>query len=281
MLDFSRCDGAQLSLVRFVIERLVRLGPVSSEDTMIVGAACRDILHVALGHGFAIRATQDVDVAVALADWDAFDELTGRLPPVGTNGIRYLVDQVPVDFLPFGEVEDPEGTVTPERRRDTMSVFGMREVFEHSAALPLGDKLSVRIPSPAGYTALKMAAWADRSIHGELRDAQDLGLALFWYAESPVIEDRLYGTEEGNTVLVAADMDVRRAAAGLLGRDVAAEIGRTRADELRTHWGAAPADQLVQVMRGTVLPGQGMSTGRMGELVEALNRGVWPASREH
>jgi predicted nucleotidyltransferase len=66
MLDFGRCDEQQLSPVRRVIEALASLGDINPHDLMVVGASCRDILHSALGHGFPLRGTTDVDVAIAL-----------------------------------------------------------------------------------------------------------------------------------------------------------------------------------------------------------------------
>jgi predicted nucleotidyltransferase len=72
-----------------------------------------------------------------LPDWAPFEELTQRLEPIGTTGIRYLIRSIPVDLVPFGDVEDPTGSVTPTRRDEDMSVFAFREVFDHASNLRL------------------------------------------------------------------------------------------------------------------------------------------------
>jgi predicted nucleotidyltransferase len=154
---------------------------------MVIGAACRDILHASYGHSFVLRATRDIDVALSLSEWEPYDRLTQSLRRAGHTGIRYLVRDIPVDLMPFGDVEDPTGVVTPAARREAMDVFALREVFEHSSTLSLGEDLQIRIPSAAGYCALKMSAWANRSTTGESRDAPDIAAALYWYMESEAI----------------------------------------------------------------------------------------------
>src|SRR3954454_15144173 len=128
MLDLTRCDAAQLSLVHRVTSEIVALNlGIDPPDLMVVGASCRDVLQSALGHEFNLRATQDVDVALALSGWEVFERLTRQLPPINGNGIRYLVASVPVDLMPFGQVEDPTGTVTPRPRNERMSVWAFNE----------------------------------------------------------------------------------------------------------------------------------------------------------
>lgn len=56
------------------------------------------------------------------------------------------------------------------------------------------------------------------------------------YAESSEIHDRLYETGVGEAALIAEEFDVTRAAARLLGIDVATEIGPERLAELRERW---------------------------------------------
>jgi predicted nucleotidyltransferase len=141
MLDFGRCDELQLGVVREVIDALASSSDINPDDLMVVGASCRDILHSAFGHGFPLRGTTDVDVAIALPDWAPFEELTQSLEPIGTTGIRYLIRSIPVDLVPFGDVEDPTGSVTPTRRDEDMSVFAFREVFDHASNLPLAEDL--------------------------------------------------------------------------------------------------------------------------------------------
>jgi predicted nucleotidyltransferase len=43
----------------------------------------------------------------------------------------------------------------------------------------------------AGYAAAKLGAWLDRSEWHEAKEAGDLALVLYWYAESAAVHDRL------------------------------------------------------------------------------------------
>jgi predicted nucleotidyltransferase len=126
VLDLARCNPALLPLIDAVVTEIVaKSARLHVEDVMIVGASCRDILQSALGHAFALRTTDDIDLGLAVANWAAYDELTGQLPMVGHTGIRYQVVGVPADLMPFGAVEDPPGTVTPTARHEPMSVWAI------------------------------------------------------------------------------------------------------------------------------------------------------------
>ncbi len=221
---------------RVVTDALQRVEGLRSDQVMVVGAWCRDIWHHALGHQFRTAATQDLDLAVAVDSWATFDAISSAYPRVGDSGIRFVIADVKVDVLPFGEVEDPVGTSEPPTRAEGMSVWAFSEVFAGAASLDLGEAGRIRIPTVPGYVATKLAAWLDRSEWNETKDASDIALAMHWYAESSEIHDRLYDTEIGGAALLAEELDVTRAAAHLLGIDVGAEIGSERMAELRGRW---------------------------------------------
>lgn len=279
MLDLTRCEDSQLDLVRRVAAEIVSLTPgLDARNIMIVGAACRDVLHSALGHDFGLRATHDVDVALALSEWTDFEELTSRLTAIKgavSNGIRYRVDGLPVDLLPFGSVEDPTGTVTPQPRNQGMSVWAFAEVFDHSLELPLDEHLTVRMPSIPGYAALKLCAWLDRAAYYQYKDAPDIAVAINWYARSPVIEQNLYETDSGNDILIACEMDVTVASAYLLGRDIGAVIGLERQAELASRWPGEHESALLREMSLSSGAGWRNDLDWRREIVRGLERGLF------
>lgn len=275
MLDFESIDARQFTLVRQVIEELRPLSDIDPDDIMVVGASCRDILHAAYGHDYPLRGTTDVDVAIALPAWAPFDRLTEQLKPTGSNGIRYLVGSIPVDFMPFGGVEDPAGTVMPRRRSEDMDVFGFSEVFAHALKLPLGEGLQIRIPSAAGYCALKLSAWVNRSVDYEFRDGPDIAAVVSWYSESEAIEVRLYETDEGIETLLAAGSDRLLASAALLGRDVAVEIGPERVIELGARWPTAVRRRLANGLGHATLPRWTGDEERRTAVTDALCGAIW------
>ncbi|UQU67047.1 hypothetical protein COUCH_12560 [Couchioplanes caeruleus] len=275
MLDLTACEPSLLYLADTVVtELLVRSTQLRPDDLLLVGANCRDILQRALGHEFELRTTVDVDLGLAIANWEAYDELTEELPTAGNTGIRYSVAGVPADLMPFGPVEQPPGTVIPATRREPMSVWGFTEVFDASLALPLPGGTTIRIPTVAGYAALKLVAWLDRSAYGEYKDASDIATALYWYAKSPAVAAHLFDSDQGQRVLLQEDMDDSVAAARILGEDVARTIGHTRLSELADRWPGKQADLLYHSMTVPNATGWPASAERRQAFVQAMERGM-------
>ncbi len=168
MLDLTRLPDAALAPLARVVDVVLEADTGLSPDRlMVVGAYCRDLLHRALGLRFALTATHDLDLALALRSWEAYRVLAVTFRPAGTTGIRFRIAELAVDLVPFGQIEAPPGTVSPPTRGEPMSVWAFQEI--HAKALPLGlpGGRTIRIPSVAGYAAAKLAAWLDRSAWGE------------------------------------------------------------------------------------------------------------------
>ena len=97
MSDLSETPDAFLLPIARVIESiLAHTSALQSDDVMVVGAWCRDIWHHALGHTFATAATRDLDLALALSSWEAFDDLAGAFPRIGDTGIGYRIAGITV-----------------------------------------------------------------------------------------------------------------------------------------------------------------------------------------
>jgi predicted nucleotidyltransferase len=173
----------------------------------------------------------------------------------------------------FGSIEDPDGFVSPPSRGEPISVWAFEEIFAKSLPLTLTDTLSIRIPTVEGYAAAKLGAWLDRSEWHNVRDAGDLALVMYWYAESTVVHDRLYDTPAGNDILVAEGADLSLAAAYLLGTDVIATIGPRRRDELLARW-PGKTDQLARNLQLHGRPTWSARARRRSELIDALTRGL-------
>lgn len=274
MLNLRRVSEAYLEPVtRVVSEILSHDADLTPGGIMIVGAFCRDIHHEALGHLTYLRQTNDLDVALAITGWEVYTSVTKHFRRVtsASNDIRYSIAGEPVDLLAFGDVENPTGSVTPPPRTEPLSVWGFEEIHRGSLDLSLTPEMTIRLPSVPGYTAAKMMAWLDRSEYGEVKDAQDLALTTYWYAESRAIAERLWandGAEAGKD-----GFDVTLAAARLLGQDVAALIGEERLAELCDRW---PGDE--RLLARTFKPVDTIpwttDPGRTREIIRALTRGL-------
>ncbi|MCC5674763.1 hypothetical protein JNE43_08060 [Kocuria rhizophila] len=138
-------------------------------------------------------------------------------------GVLDVVGGIPVDFMPFdAQLEEPPGTLTPPPRKEGWTVAGFQDVHRHAQDVDIDPReVTVRMPSPAGYTALKLRSWAVRAALHDTKDARDLAVACHWYTESEAVRTELYETERGQRLLMEHDFDQDLAAVALLSRDVA------------------------------------------------------------
>lgn len=214
---------------------------------MLIGAEARDILHARLGHSFPNKATQDVDLAFLIPDWLAYAALVQGLTPIPDTGIAFRVAGMHVDIMAFGSVESPQGTVTPPfRPADPIDVFGMTQVYASADTATLEDGLTVRVPTVAGYVALKLKAWIDRSAVHNQKDAPDLGLALFWASESASFAERFWGDAE---LVGTWEADVGLGGAALLGSDVRQVLGPEGGDHVAALFSEINREELARALR--------------------------------
>lgn len=250
MIELANVDQRLLDDITVVVDELEREVGLDPDQVLVVGAGCRDILHSALGHTFPVRATTDTDLGIAVGDWSISERLETRYRRSGTNGIRYLVNDLPVDIMPFGRIENPPGVSRPRVRDADLVVFGFRDVHERALRLPLSNGRWVRLPQAAGYAVLKMRSWIDR-LAFEDKDARDLALAAFWYQESPEVRARLYDTDAGFEILTACGFDTDLAAVRILGLDAAGQLAPGNRQDLARRWRTLDLDTLA---RSFVLP---------------------------
>lgn len=275
-MNLSRVEPARLDIVDGVVAELIEDGTVEPQTILLLGAECRDVLHRAHGHTFDLRGTNDVDVGLAIDDWNAHDAILSRFTPTGDTGIRYRISGMSVDIMPFGPIERPRGVVSPIRRLDEpFSVFAFQEVFQASLRLRLPSGVSIQIPTPAGYSALKLRAWRDRwTASWETKDGPDLATIVYWYSEDADVASRLWDTPEGVALLTSVDFDYPVAVAKLLGKDTIKLIGPERAAELRTLWLELDLNELAKAFGDPALPAWPIDRATRRAMVEGLTAGL-------
>ncbi|MHB8347397.1 MAG: nucleotidyl transferase AbiEii/AbiGii toxin family protein [Acidiferrobacterales bacterium] len=224
-----RADRPVDPVVRAILREVDRIAGELGLEYFVAGATARDILltHV---HGLNIvRATRDVDFAVAVENWQQFEDIKAALTAEGRFDASQNVPQrlhyclsdagpgYPIDIIPFRGVEQPPNTVAwPPEMTVLMSMTGYEEALTAAAEVQIDDNLVVPVISLPGLVVLKLFAWRDRGA-GNSKDAQDL-VTLFHQYGNAGNQDRLYGREIG--LLEAVDYDLDLAGSGLLGRDV-------------------------------------------------------------
>ena len=204
------------SVLGILSDRAVRCGL----QIMVVGATARDILirHV-LGSP-PERATADIDIAVAVSSWQDVECLTRNLGKRRGGLHAFSVSGVPVDVIPFGEIELSDRTI--EWPNDhVMNVLGFREALAAAINVRLPGDVMVAVASLPAQSLLKLFAWRDRH-HHDRRDAIDLRTILRVYSEGPYVEELYEGHEQ---LLVEHEFDVVLAGAARMGREANAILG--------------------------------------------------------
>ena len=229
--------AALLDLARAVTSAAAAVGAT----TTIVGATARDIV---LGgvHGIrAERATNDLDVAIAVATWKEFDQVIAELlrdprfeqqaTPHRLHFSQNSRPPIPLDLIPYGNAVEKPTFRWPNAPEIEMNVSGYEEATAHAVQVALRGDLIVNVLSVPGQALLKLCAWMDRNM-SDTKDALDLALLLSCYVDAGN-RDRLY--DEAIDCLEALDYDEERAGPYLLGMDVAAilsDTSRTFVDRL-------------------------------------------------
>jgi hypothetical protein len=123
-----------------VLMALCDLAQAGGVQIMLVGATARDIALAAEGHDAPLRATNDVDIAVVVADAAAFERLVADLAAVPGGGAhKFRVNGIDVDIVPFGGIEREDRTVIwPDG--STMNTLGFTESLESALKLLLAGK---------------------------------------------------------------------------------------------------------------------------------------------
>jgi len=112
---------------------------------------------------------------VAVASITDLQERTRHLTGPNASGVRYRVEGVAVDVIPYGDIAS-DGWVEPSEGV-VLDVTGMREAAATAVAVTLDDELVVKFASLPAMVALKVVAWGVRHPHTN-KDAQDLALLL-------------------------------------------------------------------------------------------------------
>lgn len=225
---------------------------------MLVGATARDILLVHVFGMSVVRATRDLDFAIAVPSWKRFaavreailhangfaeDLKTAHRLLYRSSGSEY---PVPVDIIPFGGVADSEGRIAwPPDASFVMNVSGFEEALGASVRVRIDEELMIPVVSLAGLAILKLFAWNDRRSD---KDATDFFRILTKYADAGN-EDRLYG--QALDILERQEFNIERAGAVLLGQDAAA----IATDSIRAHirelfFGASLSERFAAQMLG-------------------------------
>ncbi|MDD5115323.1 MAG: nucleotidyl transferase AbiEii/AbiGii toxin family protein [Methylobacter sp.] len=207
-----------------VYELIKEVANQNNVKFFVIGATARDMVFD-YGYGISVsRATRDIDLAVQVATWTEFQSLKNALIATGQFVSSqmmqrvYYQNEIPIDIVPFGAIENESNISWPPDGSVKMNVAGFNDAFYATQTVRLRESPILEIPvvTPAALVILKLMAWQDRASE-QRKDAIDLAFILRWYLDTGHTE-RL--TEQHNDLL-DDDFDFELTGARLLGRDIA------------------------------------------------------------
>lgn len=217
----NEIDGGLKELLR----ELATFTTLSNTPLLVVGAAARDIVFEMTYGISAGRATMDLDCAVLVPSWSAFEGLATDL--IDSNRFirnrskphRFIHSRFgAVDVIPFGPLEAPKGNIRWPSNSSDMTTLGFEEAYDTGVLATIEEGLQVRVASPPALVVTKLFAYEDAFPH-RTKDAEDIDFMLRSY-EQAGNRERIYGDDRDLTE--KTDFDMSMVSPRLLGRDIAA-----------------------------------------------------------
>jgi len=181
-------DRLSNPLLKELLQALsVFFGSIGSEF-YVIGATARDIIMSGIHAQHAGRKTVDLDIAIAIPDWNRYQEISDHLcHEVGFTKSkdqkqRFLYKEVyMLDIVPFGDVAKEDKYIYwPPEESFAMPVHGFVEVAKDALEVTLDNALTIRVASLPGIFILKLIAWFERHIEND-RDAEDMAFIISNY----------------------------------------------------------------------------------------------------
>lgn len=152
----------------------------------VIGATARDIIMQQLLNTESKRRTRDLDIAIAIPDWGAFEQVKQSLIADGFEKSRdmqqrFYYGEYELDVVPYGVVaKEDDNIYWPPEEVVAMSVTGFDEVLSEAITVSIDDEFKVKIASLHGLFLLKFNAWLDRNAKTS-KDAEDMSFILSNY----------------------------------------------------------------------------------------------------
>ena len=171
-----------VELLRKLTDSFNKMG----REFYVIGATARDIIMQQLLDTESRRRTKDLDIAIAIPDWDTFEQVKQKLIADGFEKStdmqqRFFYGGYELDIVPYGVVaKEDDNIYWPPEEVVAMSVKGFDEVLSEAITVSIDDEFKVKIASLHGLFLLKFNAWLDRNAKTS-KDAEDMSFILSNY----------------------------------------------------------------------------------------------------
>ena len=171
-----------VELLRKLTDSFNKMG----REFYVIGATARDIIMQQLLDTESRRRSNDLDIAIAIPDWDTFEQVKQKLIADGFEKStdmqqRFFYGEYEHDIVPYCVVaKEDDNIYWPPEEVVAMSVKGFDEVLSEAFTVSIDDEFKVKIASLHGLFLLKFNAWLDRNAKTS-KDAEDMSFILSNY----------------------------------------------------------------------------------------------------
>lgn len=149
----------------------------------VVGARARDIAMKLMKGDEPKRRTEDLDVAIAIDNWQTYDDICQTLQNNhfkqyrNTQKFYYKGDNEDIDFevdiVPFGNIAIDEKISWPPEGNPVMSVKCFQDVMKGAITIDVNNIVKVKMAPLCGQFLIKLDTWNDRHTATD-KDAEDM-----------------------------------------------------------------------------------------------------------
>lgn len=216
-------EGFSNLLLKELLQKLTVYFESIDSEFYVIGATARDIILSSIHNQTATRKTADLDIAIAIKDWDKFEQISKELcesedikkDPHQKQRFNYkkIYD---IDIVPFGEIAKADKNIYwPPEEDIAMSILGFTEVAKNTLTVTIDDEFAIKVASLPGIFILKLVAFNDRKLLNN-KDADDMAFIISNYLEINIIR----ATKEHYDIYEVENHSIFTAGATLLGRDI-------------------------------------------------------------
>lgn len=180
----------------------------------------------------APRGTRDIDFAMMVPSIKVHESIVASLLERGFRKAKvpwtlyYETENIAIDLLPFGEIEEND-TVDFNKRYSDLHVLGFKEVLEDAKPITIEEKVA-KVPSLEGMVLLKLIAYSDRPEERE-NDTDDILRIIEIYYDKEWEQI----TESHFDLLAVEELDELKVAAEVLGRNTRVHLSKNKKLEER------------------------------------------------
>lgn len=178
------------------------------------------------------RGTRDIDFAMMVPSLQVHESIVASLMERGFRKAKapwtlyFEAENIVIDLLPFGEIEEND-TVDFNERYSDLHVLGFKEVLESAKSITIEEKVA-KIPSLEGMVLLKLIAYSDRPEERE-NDIDDILRIIEMYYDKEWEQI----TASHFDLLDVEELDQLKVAAEVLGRNSRTHLSKNKKLEER------------------------------------------------